>query len=110
MVMFMKKLVLHQSPQYMTSLDTAVSWKQSLPKIFAKPRGIIRLPPSIDITVDLQAPFAPTTRMRAPRSNEKLIPFTSGGWSAPRYEKERFVTSRVGPSGDGAGGASVFWS
>merc|ERR1719387_2090519 len=74
MVRFMKKSVLHQSPQYITSLVTAGSLKQSLPNTFAKPRGIIRLPPRMDITVDLQAPFAPTTRMRAPRSKAKETP------------------------------------
>lgn len=39
----------------------------------------MRLPPKMDITVDLQAPFAPTTRIRAPRPKEKLTSLSTCG-------------------------------
>merc|ERR1719453_3071957 len=103
-VVFMKNCVFHQSPQYITSRATAGSLKQSIPSTFAYPRGIILLPPRIDITVDLHAPLAPTTRIRAPRLKEKEIPFKLGGLFP--YAYVRFVTSRVGPFGSGAMGAS----
>mmetsp|Transcript_95863 Transcript_95863/g.293208 ORF Transcript_95863/g.293208 Transcript_95863/m.293208 type:complete len:260 (-) Transcript_95863:677-1456(-) len=115
---FMKKFVRHQSPQYITFCATPGSLKQSLPKIFAKPRGIMRLPPRIDITVDLQAPLAPTTRMRAPRPKLNVTSFSTLGKPAA-YAYERPVTSRTGPSTAGiassrrssslAVGASYSW-
>merc|ERR1711865_978051 len=77
-VVFMKNWVFHQSPQYITSLAMEGSLKQSFSRTLAKPLGIILFPPRIDITVDLHAPLAPTTRMRAPRLKEKDMSFRHG--------------------------------
>mmetsp|Transcript_110344 Transcript_110344/g.312008 ORF Transcript_110344/g.312008 Transcript_110344/m.312008 type:complete len:209 (-) Transcript_110344:36-662(-) len=96
-VRFMKKFVRHQSPQYMTSLDTAGSLKQSMPRTVARPRRTMRLPPRMDSSVDLPAPFAPTTRMREPYGKEKLTS-DSCRLPAPPYPYERPCVCSAGLS------------
>merc|ERR1719375_2665551 len=64
---------------------------------------IIRFPPRIDITVDLHAPLAPTTRQREPRSMANVMSFRTGG-NPGAYENDMFFISMIGPSNCGQTG------
>merc|ERR1719162_1808566 len=72
-VMLEKKLVRHQSPQYIRSRLREVSWKASLPSTRHLPRGSIRLPPMMESSVDLPAPLAPLTIHDRALSEPKLV-------------------------------------